>query len=104
MAIIAANYANTSFWDIHGIQKVYIEDYKGLKVELEQLEIELADASEIYKSGQSASIPALRKVKRLINKKLELQNIRDRVLEDINALGRILDERDGTIAAGQAAS
>lgn len=104
MAIIAANYANTSFWEIHGIQKVYIEDYNGLKAELEVLETELTAASELFKSGQTASVPARRKVERLIRRKLELQDIKDRVLEDINALGRILDERDGTIAAGQAAA
>lgn len=104
MAIQPENYKHNSFSQIHGIQKVYIEDYEGMKVELEALETELSAASEIYKSGQTASIPALKKVKRLIRQKLELKGRLERTLEDINGLGAILDERDGTISTAQAAS
>lgn len=104
MAINAENYADTPFWEIHGIQKVYIVDYEGMKVELEALEVELAAASELYKSGQTASIPALKKVKALIRKKLELKGRLERTLEDINGLGAILDERDGTVSTARTAS
>jgi len=48
-------------------------------------------AAEVYNSGQTNSKPALAVVKSSIKRKLA-------ILEDINALGRILDERDGTIS------
>lgn len=104
MAINPENYKDNSFWEIHGIQKVYIVDYEAMKVELEKLDAELSEASEVYKSGQTASIPALKAVKALIRKKLELKRRMEGTLEDINGLGRILDERDGTISTASAAS
>lgn len=104
MAINPENYADNSFWEIHGIQKVYIDDYNGMKAEIAELDAELAIASEVYKSGQTDSAPALRKVEKLVRKKVQLKLRAEDTLKDINALGRILDERDGTIAAGQAAN
>jgi len=88
MAIQPQNYANLTSAEIHGIQKVYIGDY-------EKVKIELAAASELYKSGKTNTKAALKEVKRLIRVKLA-------ILEDINALGRILDERDGTISTAKA--
>lgn len=64
------------------VQLVYIEDYNGVKVEL-------AEAVEVYRSGQTDSAPAIKKVKELIRRKLA-------ILEDINTIGHILDSRDGT--------
>jgi len=84
MAINPENYKNLSFDEVHGIQKVYIEDY-------EQAKLGVEIAAEVYKSGQTDSKPALKVVKSAIKRKLA-------ILEDINALGRILDERDGTIS------
>lgn len=89
MAINPENYKHNSFWEIHEIQKVYIEDYK-------RVDAELTAASEVYKSGQTESAGAVREVKRLVRQKLG-------ILDDINALGRILDERDGTISTASAA-
>lgn len=104
MAINAENYADTPFWEIHGIQKVYIDDYNAIKAEIAELDVELSAASEVYKSGQTASIPALKKVKGLIRQKLELKGRLERTLEDINGLGAILDERDGTVSTARTAS
>jgi len=84
MAINPENYKNLSIEEIHGIQKVYIEDYLQAKLGVEI-------AAEVYNSGQTNSKPALAVVKSSIKRKLA-------ILEDINALGRILDERDGTIS------
>lgn len=84
MAINPENFKNLSFDEIHGIQKVYIEDYLQAKLGVEI-------AAEVYKSGQTDSKPALKAVKSAIRVKLA-------ILEDINAIGRILDERDGTIS------
>lgn len=83
MAIHPENYKNNTLDEIHGIQKVYIKDYENVVAELEV-------ASEAYKSGQVATQPAFRKVERLVRQKLA-------ILEDINALGLIMDKRDGTI-------
>jgi len=88
MAIQPQNYANLTFAEIHGIQKVYIADYTKAK-------IELAAASELYKSGATNTKAALKEVERLVRVKLA-------ILEDINALGRIMDERDGTISTATA--
>lgn len=87
MAINPENYKHNSFAEIHGIQKVYIDDYQ-------RVNAELTAASELYKSGQTDTVAALREVKRLVRQKLG-------ILEDINSLGLIMDLRDGTIAAGQ---
>lgn len=88
MALQPENYARNSFAEIHGIQKVYIEDYTRAKADL-------AAASELYKSGTTATKAALAEVKRLIRLKLA-------ILEDINLLGRIMDERDGTVSTAKA--
>lgn len=87
MAINPENYTHNTSNEIHKIQMVYIADYEAVKVEL-------AAASEVYKSGQSDTRAAFRKVERLVRRKLA-------ILEDINALGRILDARDGTISTGK---
>jgi hypothetical protein len=88
MAIQPQNYSNLTFAEIHGIQKVYIGDY-------EQSKVQLSAASELYKSGATNTKAALKEVKRLVRVKLA-------ILEDINILGRILDERDGTISTATA--
>lgn len=88
MAIQPENYANLTIAEIHGIQKVYIADYEAAK-------LELAAASELYKSGTTNTKAAFKEVERLVRRKLA-------ILEDINALGRILDGRDGTISSAAA--
>jgi hypothetical protein len=90
MAINSGDYVNVSFTELHGIQKVYIEDYK-------VVEAELIVASELYKSGQTNTKAALKVVKELARRKVG-------ILEDINAFGRIMDERDGTAAAARRAA
>jgi len=88
MAVQIENYRNLSISEIDGIQRVYIGDY-------EKVKIELAAASELYKSGTTNTKAALKEVKRLICVKLS-------ILEDINILGRLIDERDGTISTATA--
>lgn len=89
MATATLNSPRTSIFQDRGteellnVQRVYIGDYKLVKVELEV-------AAESYKSGQVASTPARDKVEKLIRRKLA-------ILEDINVIGAILDSRDGTI-------
>ena len=102
MAINRDNYVNLGFWEIHGIQKVYIDDYNEAKAEFAVIDAELSTAAEIYRSGETDSQPALLKVERLARKKVQEKFRIERILDDINALGRILDERDGTITTAQA--
>lgn len=90
MAIHPENYTHNTVAELNKIQQVYISDYNGVKAELEV-------ASEKYKSGQTATNPAFKKVERLVRRKLA-------ILEDINALGAIIDQRDGTAAAAARAT
>lgn len=83
MAIDPKNYAHMSAMEVHKIQLVYIDDYNSVKNELDA-------TGELYRSGQSDSAPLIKKIKRLIKQKLG-------ILESINALGRIIDLKDGTI-------
>lgn len=83
MAIQVENYAHNTPAELHGIQKVYIGDYT-------VADAELTVASELYKSGQTNTKAAFKVVEDLVRRKLA-------ILEDINTLGRLMDERDGTI-------
>lgn len=87
MAINPKNYAHNTAMEVHDIQRVYIDDYNLVKDELNA-------AGELYRSGQVDSAPVAREIKTLIKRKLA-------ILEDINALGRIIDEKDGTLAMSQ---
>lgn len=84
MALNIANYTDKTAAEIHGIQRVYIEDYEGVKAEL-------TVASEAYKSGSTDTALAFKRVEKLVRRKLA-------ILNDINILGRLIDERDGTIS------
>ena len=75
MAINPADYKALDFWAIHKIQKVYITDYELLKSEA---------ADQVRRNDFAGAKSTMERA--------------ERVLEDINALGRILDERDGTVS------
>jgi len=83
MALNRDNYTNLSAEEIHGIQKVYISDYLSVKNDLEV-------ASEKHNSGQFPTVTARKKVAELVRRKLA-------ILADINFLGLLIDEKDGTL-------
>lgn len=80
---VAQTYGHLSVDELHGIQRVHIDDYNGIKKELDA-------AGEEYRSGQTNSQEARKKVEDLARRKVA-------VLETINSFGHLIDSKDGTI-------
>lgn len=80
---VAENYGHLSVDELHGIQRVHIDDYNRIKKELDA-------AGEVYRSGKTNSQEARKNVEELARRKVA-------VLETINSFGHLIDSKDGTI-------
>lgn len=75
-------YENMEFWELHGIQKVHINDYVRVKGELELLQSLLQSESDERE-----------KIQREID---ELSTLKTNIYKVINDFGILLDSLDGT--------
>lgn len=84
--LIEDKFQDRSTDELLAVQRVYIEDYQGHKVTVDELGARIRNAED-----QTA------KLRRKLSYAVKLKV---RTLATIDAIGRILDSRDGTIRAG----
>lgn len=81
--LIEDKFRDRSTDELLSVQRVYIEDYKSHKAEVESLGLRIRNAED--------------QTKVLRRKLSEAVGLKVRTLATIDAIGRILDERDGTV-------
>lgn len=83
--LLTARYEGRSYQELQAVQQVYIGDYRKLKAEVEAL-------AKRIKSGANGTRKLRSELSTLVARKV-------RLLEEINAIGAVIDRLDGTVQA-----
>lgn len=83
--LLTARYEGRSYQELQGVQQVHIGDYRKLEAEVEAL-------AQRIKSGADGTRKLKAELSTLVARKV-------RLLEEINAIGNVIDRLDGTVQA-----